>query len=193
MYDVAERIKAKQGASLGDIHDPYFDRAPEHFSGHINTPNQPDSSGVDAGSENGAFVYMAHPLFSAYKRVGAVAMLEVGEKVIERALGRKRTITTSLPRAGRATLRHQPDDKRYVVHLLHATPALRGSIKGDNVQPIQGLATLNNIEVSVAIRGKAKSVKPVPGGRALKFSQKGDRVSFTLPSLKGHQMVEIAY
>ena len=58
-------------------------------------------------------------------------------------------IETSLPRAGRATLRRQPERKRDVLHLLHATPALRGTIRGDNVQPIQDLVTLSDIDVSV--------------------------------------------
>ena len=34
-----------------------------------------------------AFVYLAHPLFTAYKRIGAVAMLEIAEKAIAHALG----------------------------------------------------------------------------------------------------------
>ena len=107
MYEVAERIQAKPGHSLGDIYDPYFDRSARHFSGHVNTPSQPDPSGFDAGSEKGAFVYMAHPLFTAYKRIGAVAMLEIAENVVAHALGRQRMIETTLPRAGRATIRRQ--------------------------------------------------------------------------------------
>ena len=164
MYEVAERIEAKSGHSLGDIYDPYFDRAAKHFSGHVNTPSQPDPSGFDAGSENGAFVYMAHPLFTAYKRIGAVAMLEIAEKVVAHALGRPRMIETSLPRAGRATLRRQAKEKRDVLHLLHATPALRGNIRGDNVQPIQDLVTLSDIAVSVEVDKKVRGVRLVPSG-----------------------------
>ena len=145
MYEVAERIEAKSGYSLGDIYDPYFDRAAKHFSGHVNTPSQPDPSGFDAGSENGAFIYMAHPLFTAYKRIGAVAMLEIAEKVVAHALGRPRMIETSLPRAGRAAIRRQTKEKRDVLHLLYATPVLRGNIRGDNVQPIQDLVMLSEI------------------------------------------------
>ena len=157
MYEVAERIKVqKSGASLGDIYDPYFDRSARQFSGHVNTPSQPDPSGYDAGSEKGGFLYMAHPIFTAYKRIGAVAMLEIAEKLIERALGTRRLIETSLPRAGRATLRRQAGEKRDVLHLLHATPALRGNIRGDNVQPIQDLVTLNDIAVSVAAESKVR-------------------------------------
>jgi hypothetical protein len=193
MYEVAERIEVKSGASLGDIYDPYFDRLAKHFSGHVNTPSQPDPSGYDAGSEKGAFTYMAHPLFTAYKRIGAVAMLEIAEKLVEHALGHRRMIETSLPRAGRATLRRQPTEKRDILHLLHATPVLRGSIRGDNVQPIQDLITLENIGVSVEADGKVKSVKLIPGGEPLTFEQRKGRVSFTVPSVTGHQMVEIGY
>ncbi|WP_421726247.1 beta-galactosidase trimerization domain-containing protein [Bauldia sp.] len=192
MYVVSERIKAEPGASLGDTYDPYFDRAPRHFSGHRNTPNQPEPSGFDAGSEKGGFVYLAHPLFTAYKQTGLVALLEIGEKVIRHALGHPSVIETSLPRAGRATLRHQSEERRYVCHLLHATPALRGELMGDQVQPIQDLVTLRDIDVSVAIDEPATSVKIVPGGEALTFRQDGDRVVFQVPELTGHQMVEIA-
>ena len=141
MYAPSERIKVTDGESLGAVHDPYFDRAPNHFSGHVNTPSRLEPSGYDAGVEKGGFTYVAHPIFSAYKRIGAVAMLETAEAIIAHALGRPRMIETSLPRAGRATLRRQPG--RDVLHLLHATPVLRGHIRNDNVQLIQDLVTLS--------------------------------------------------
>ena len=194
MYEVAERIKTEGGGtSLGAIYDPYFDRAAKHFSGHVNTPSRPDPSGYDAGSEKAGFVYLAHPLFTAYKRIGAVAMLEIAEKVIERALGTRRTIETLLPRAGRATLRRQASEDRDVLHLLHATPALRGTIRGDTVQPIQDLVTLTDIAASIAVDRKVRSVTLVPSGEALAFTDNDGRVAFTVPKLTGHQMVEIGY
>ena len=74
-------------------------------------------------------------------------------------------IETSLPRAGRATLRRQADEKRDVLHLLYANPVLRGSIRGDNVQPIQDLVTLQDIDVSVEARQEgarrgARAIRP---------------------------------
>lgn len=193
MYEVAERIEAKKGHSLGDIYDPYFDRSARQFSGHVNTPSQPDPSGFAAGAENGAFVYMAHPLFTAYKRIGAVAMLEIAEKVVAHALGQKRLIETSLPRAGRATLRRQAKEKRDVLHLLHATPALRGSIRGDNVQPIQDVMTLNDVAASIAVDRKVRGVRLAPSGTALEFKTRQGRVEFTVPEIHAHQMVELLY
>ena len=193
MYEVAERIEAKSGHSLGDIYDPYFDRAAKHFSGHVNTPSQPDPSGFDAGSENGAFIYMAHPLFTAYKRIGAVAMLEIAEKVVAHALGRPRMIETSLPRAGRAAIRRQTKEKRDVLHLLYATPVLRGNIRGDNVQPIQDLVMLSEIAVSVEMDKKVRGVRLIPSGERIEFRTRKGRVEFTVPECRGHQMVEIAF
>lgn len=193
MYESSQRINATDGASLGAVYDPYFDRAPEHFSGHVNTPSQPDPSGFDAGAEKGKITYFAHPIFAAYKKVGAVAMLEIGERLIVRALGGTRLVRTSLPRAGRVTVRRQTDQNRLVVHLLHATPALRGKIRGDNVQPIADLVTLSDIAVDLAVDTAVKTVKLVPSGEDLAFDQDGGRIRFTVPKLTGHQMVEVAY
>jgi hypothetical protein len=193
MYESSQRIEAEPGASLGDIYDPYFDRTRRRFSGHINTPNQPDPSGFASGSQKGGYTYAAHQLFSIYKRIGSVPMLGIIEQLIAHALGAPRTILSGLPRSGRATLRHQAAQKRDVLHLLQANPVLRGSINKDNVQPIQDLITLTAIDVSVAVPGPVRGVRLVPSGEALTFRVEGGRVAFTVPELRGHQMVEIAY
>ena len=98
---------------------------------------------------------------------------------------------TSLPRAGRATLRRQSG--RDVLHLLYATPVLRGLIRNDNVQPIQDLVTLADIDASVACERPVASVRLVPGGEALAFAAEAGRVSFRVPRLRGHAMVEMAF
>jgi hypothetical protein len=193
MYKPSERIRVTHGASLGDIYDPYLDRRPQHFSGHVNAPSRPEPSGYAAGSASGGFTYLAHPVFSAYHEVGAVAMLEIAEKVIEQALGRPKIVTTSLPRAGRVTVRAQPAANRDVIHLLHATPALRGNLRGANIQPIQDLVTLHDVQVSLEPRAEAAAVRIVPEGSALEFRREGDRIAFSVPSLRGHQMVEVVY
>ena len=193
MYQPAEKIRLTDGTSLGEVYEPYFDRTPRHFSGHINTPSKPDASAFAAGSSKGNFTYFAFPIFSCYHQAGSVAMLEIAEKLIENALGGKRLVTTSLPRAGRVTVRAQAGQKRDVVHLLHATPALRGTTRGAPVQPIQDLTTLNNVQVTVATTGNAKAVRLVPSGEALAFTQDAGAVAFVVPSVTGHQMVEIAY
>ena len=193
MYQPAEKIRLKGGKSLGQVFEPYFDRTPRHFSGHVNAASKPDASGFAAGASKGSFTYFSFPIFSCYYEVGAVAMLEVAEKLISSALDGERLVTTTLPRAGRVTVRSQKANKRDIVHLLHATPALRGTTRGAPVQPIQDLVTLRDIGVSVEAVAKVKAVRLVPSGEALAFTQKDGRVGFTVPSVTGHEMVEIAY
>jgi len=193
MYESSQRIEAAPGASLGDIYDPYFDRTRRRFSGHVNTPSQPDPSGFASGSQKGAYTYAAHEVFSIYKRIGAVAMLEIIEKLVQKALGKAALVETGLPRAGRVTLRHQPRENRDVLHLLHANPVLRGLVRGDNVQPVQDLVTLTGIDVSVESTKPVRGVRLVPDGGDLVFTQQGGRIAFTVPTLRGCQLVEIAY
>ena len=193
MYLPSEQITLTDGTSLGQIFDPYFDRTPRHFSGHVNAPSQPDPNRFAAGVEKGAITYFAHPIFTCYHTAGAVAMLEIAENTIARALGRPKMISTGLPRAGRATLRHSTARGSDVIHLLHATPALRGTLGGQQIQPIQDLMTLTAIPVEVEDHGIATAVTLVPEGTPLEFAVTKGRVSFEVPAVRGHQMVEISY
>jgi len=193
MYIPSEQIRVTTGTALGEVFDPYFDRTPRHFSGHVNAASQPAPNGFAAGVVKGGFTILAHPIFSCYQRAGAVAMLEIAEQVIRAALDGPRRITTTLPRAGRVTLRHQPGQNRDVVHLLHATPALRGNLRGSNIQPIQDLITLHAIDVDMAAAGTVASVTLAPEGTALPHQVSGGRLHFTVPTVRGHQMVAVTY
>ena len=129
----------------------------------------------------------------AYRRTGAVAMLEIAVKVIRHALGRPQMVSTTMPTAGRVTVRRQADENRDVVHLLYATPALRGNLRGRNVEPIQDLSPLFDVEVAVHAPQSVANVTIVPEGDGLAFEQAKDTVRFTVPKVRGHQMVEIKY
>jgi hypothetical protein len=193
MYLPSEQITVTDGKPLGAVHDPYFDRTPRHFSGHVNAPSQPDPNRFVAGVAKGGFTYLAHPIFSCYHHAGAVAMLEIAEKVVARALGRAKMIETSLPRAGRATLRHHVTTGADVLHLLHATPALRGTLGGQPIQPIQDLVTLRDIAVNLEAQREVAGVRTVPDLSSVPFVAKEGRVHFTVPETRGHQMLEILY
>ena len=193
MYGPSERIHVTDGESLGAIFEPYFDRTPRHFSGHINIPRRPDASGYDGGSQKGGITYLAHPIFSLYDQVGAVRMLEMAERVIRKALGAEPLVVTSLPRAGRVTVRHQPAEQRDIVHLMYATPALRGHLWDAEIQPIQDLVTLHGITVSLAAEKPVASVRLVPDGEALPFATENGRVTFDVPELTGHAMIAVSY
>jgi hypothetical protein len=193
MYLPSEQVRLTDGTPLGDIFDPYFDRTPRHFSGHVNAPPRPEPTGFPAAVEKGPLLWAAHPVFTAYATAGAVAMLEIAERLILRALGQPPMIRTGLPRAGRATLRHSPVRTSDVLHLLHATPALRGTLGSQPIQPIQDLVTLRDIPVSIAPQGPVAAVRTVPEGIPIDFVREDGRLQFSVPVLRGHQMVEIVY
>ena len=188
MYVPSEQIRVTDGESLGEVFDPYFDRAGPRFSGHLMTPAQPDPNGFAFGSRKGPVTYLAHPVFSAYHKAGAVALLRILGKVIEAALGGERLVRTDMPTAGRATLRRQ--DGRDVLHLLYANPIRRGTLRGDAVQPIQDIVPLSDVEVSILGNG-VSSVRLVPEGIELGHKVDGSRVRFTVPRVQGHQMLEL--
>jgi len=193
MYVPAERITLTGGESLGDVFEPYFDRTPRHYSGHVHTPSRPEPSGWACGARKGGFTYFAFPIFSCYHRVGAVAVLEIAEKLIASALGGERMVKASLPRAGRVSVRSQASHNRDIVHLLHAAPVLRGQFRGASVQPIEDLIKLGDVAVALSVPSDVKSVKLVPQGEALPFSMQHDRIIFNVPEVTGHQMIEVQY
>lgn len=102
-------------------------------------------------------------------------------------------VETGLPRAGRITVRRQPAFSRDVVHLMLATPVLRGELRGDNVQPIQDFVDLRDVSVELAANAAVTDVRVVPGGQGLEFRQDAGRLHFVLPSLRGHAAIEVVY
>ncbi|ODT50889.1 alpha-amylase family protein [Devosia sp. 63-57] len=194
MYVGSERISVTDGQSLGVVYDPYFERSPKHFSGHVHTPRRSDPSGYAAGVHKGNITYLAHKAFSAYRQSGAVAILELLEKTILSCLDGAPNVRVGLPRAGRVTVRHQAAEGRDVVHLLFAQPALRGELRGDNVQPIQDFVTLSDIAVDLAIGDrKVETVRVVPSGEAIDFDVASQRLRFSVPRLEGAAKIEVQY
>jgi hypothetical protein len=102
-------------------------------------------------------------------------------------------IRTGLPRAGRATLRQNTARNSDILHLLHATPSLRGTLGGQPIQSIQDLVTIRDINVSIMGRGEVFEVLIVPNMTKVDFRWRSDRIEFFVPEVRGHQMIEICY
>ncbi|MBI4921132.1 MAG: beta-galactosidase trimerization domain-containing protein [Devosia nanyangense] len=193
MYVPSEQIEVTAGESLGTVFDPYFERSPKHFSGHVHTPRRSLPSGYAAGVRKHGITYLAHPVFTAYRRSGAVAVLEMLEKVIAQLLDGNPLVRTSLPRAGRITVRRQAEHSRDVVHLMLAHPVLRGELRGDNVQPIQDFVEVCDVEVDLSIDSPPAGIRLVPDGAPLPFEVVDGRVRFQVPRLLGHVALEVNY
>jgi hypothetical protein len=198
MYLPSQRIKVTTGTSLGDVHDPYFNRESYwHFCSHQHTPNRPDPSGYDAGVLNGNILYLAHPVFSIYRGWGAVAVAEYVRNAINLLLGGG-TLATNMPSTARIALREQPDEKRFVLHLLYANTVSRGgplSLSGGTVssrgsiEVIEDLMPLNDAAIAVRLPAEPARVTLEPQGAPLPFEIIDGEVHVCVEQFTCHQMI----
>ena len=202
MYMKSQRIKAIKGKSLGQIYDPYFNRTFKHFCSHQHAPARPEASGFDCGVYNNNILYLAHPVFTIYCGLGAVAYKEYIINSLSLLLNEP-TLGINLPSMGRVILLKQREHDRYVLHLLYANTINRGGpieLSGGTVsrstscvEVIDELLPLYDLKVRLSVPEKVESVICVPDGRGLEFSQEEKTVEFLLPRLQCHQMIEIKY
>ena len=97
-------------------------------------------------------------------------------------------VSTNLQSSGRINLLHQPEHKRYVAHLLYATPIQRG-----RAQVIEDLVPIYDTTVQLNIDEKIKSVYTVPGYKKLKVEKKNGKNFVNIPEFKAHIAVVIDY
>ena len=88
-----------------------------------------------------------------------------------------------------ATLNRQKKEQRDVLHLLHYIPV---KVSKD-LYTIEDVIPLYQVPCKIRIEEKVVSVKTVPEGEGINFSQQGNLVEFTVPRIQGHRMVEISY
>jgi hypothetical protein len=81
--------------------------------------------------------------------------------------------------------------------LLYGVPTTRGGGSGDNIgqsiEIIEDLVPLFDINCCVRTSENVKSACLVLGGEELQIGHEGNAVTFTVPKLLYHQMVELGY
>ena len=202
MYFKSQRIKVTTGESLGNIYDPYFNRTPKHYCSHQHTPYKPEPSGFDCGVINGNVMYLAHPVFSLYRGYGTVAYKEYVLNCIDLLLGEK-ILKTNMPSTARVSLMEQPEENRYVLHLLYANKVNRGgemNFSGGNIQAggstievIEELMPLNDVQVELCLDRKVKSITLEPQGKDVDYEFCDGCIKVKLESFTSHSMLSLQY
>ncbi|MDA0322996.1 MAG: beta-galactosidase trimerization domain-containing protein [Verrucomicrobia bacterium] len=205
MYLPSYRIKAltdKGVVSLGEIYDPYFNRAYDHFCSHQHAPPQSEPSGYDCGTLNQNTMYLAHPVFTHYRATGAVAHRDYVVKAIELLLG-DRMLETNLPSTARVSLMDQTAANRYVLHLLFANTINRGGrmdLSGgslvrqtQSLEVIEDLLPLHNTTISIRLPREIKRVTLEPEGTEQPFTARDGKIELTVTEFTCHQMVVFHY
>lgn len=188
-YERGQKIeKAEDGRVLGSREDPFFNRTAEHFCSHQHTPG----TGIVAGpgmTEGPDGIFIAWPMFAEYAEKGSLFLRGAVAFALSRLLGEARTLETSLPAQGVVTLTEQPEQGRFALHLLYASPVKRGA----DVEVIEDIAVLRDVAVSVRLPRQITGVSAEPQGQPLPFTQEEGWVSFTVPRLECHQMIVLRY
>lgn len=167
---------------------PYFNRTWEHFSSHRHTPSE-GKSGYPAVTKSGKVIYFMHPLFSQYANSAPRWCREVLLNAVNLLLPDPLLRMENTPTSLITTVNEQPDQNRYIIHMMHYVPERRGS----SFDVVEDVIPLFNLNASLKVPGRIRSVTAVPGGKNLAFQEIDGRVNFTLPELYGHQMIEVAF
>ncbi len=187
-YVAATRVTPKPGTKvLGHIHEPYFSRTLKHYSSHRNTPYKTEKSAYPSVIQKENIVYIAHPLGEQYFEIGAKVHRDIFRNALN-IVHKNPMISVNLPSAGRVNLLYQPQNNRYVAHLLYAVPIQRGI-----AQVIEDIVPLYNIALDVNLPQKIKKCYTIPGNNTLEFNQEGSKVNINVAEMKGHIGIVFEY
>jgi hypothetical protein len=188
-YAPALRVRTHQDAKiLASIHEPYFSRTYAHYSSHQNTPYRLEPAPHPALIQKGRVVFSAHPLDLMYDRRAARPHRDLFEAAVRR-LYTEPLLRVAMPSSGRVSLLHQPDARRYVVHILYATPHLRGGL-----ELIEDIVPLFDIPVELRIDPAVKRATLIPDNEDLPLEPVEDgAVKVVVPKLKMHAAVVFEY
>ena len=196
MYEDAEVVTAKGAEVLAQIYPPYFNRNYAHFSSHQHTPDDPAAKPLGAAvTIHGGIAYVAYPIFRLYRAMGQPLYKYMVRGLLSRLLP-KPALSTSLPSSGRASLVHQANEKRHVLHLLYGPPQVRGKdVRLDDgtsrmMEMIEDLPAIGPVHASVRLPTTPRRVFDAISGQSLEWASNGDGgIEITIPSLRIHAAI----
>jgi hypothetical protein len=187
-YTAALRMEPRPGTEvLAALREPYFNRTYGHYCSHQNTPNQLAPAAHPAAIRRGNVVFLAHRLGRLYYQHGARIHRQLFANAL-RLLYPEPVVETTLPSAGRASLMHQPQHRRYVAHLLYAPPLQRG-----RCLVIEDTPPLYDVPLAVHVPETITAARLVPGDAPLPLTHHDGAASVTVPRVQGHQAVVLEY
>jgi hypothetical protein len=186
MYERGVRVLPTGGTRvLAQVVEPYFDRTWEHFSSHAQTPPARVSK-FPAATINraGNVAYISFPIFDAFATHGNLPYRQLVQNVLDLLLPDP-LLRASGPSGLETTVLR--DGSRTILNLLYYAPERRTP----TLDIVEDVIPIAKIDVSLRVEKKPKIVRLQPQDKPLNFSLEAGRVSFTLPELRGHQMITI--
>jgi hypothetical protein len=187
MYMKGMQVKAASGAEvLVQTNTPYFNREWNHFSSHKHTPSS-GKPGYPGIVRSGRSIYFMHPIFAQYNKNAAGWCKRLVLNAINMLLPSP-LIKHNGPSGIVTTLNEQAAKSRRILHLLYYTPERRGQ----DFDVVEDVVPLYELNVSVRSQGNVRKVALVPQNTRVPFKVVNGRIEFSIPELRGHQMIEIS-
>lgn len=190
-YQAGCYVEPVNGArSLGEVWQPYFNRAPEHFSSHAQTPlDRPTGYPVAVLSADNRIAYLYAPVFRGYREDAFYIYRELVDRLIQRLLPDPlvRPGDNVHPAMEIAVLR-QPAQQRWVAHVIHFQPQRRTAAS----EFIEAAVSVEKVGFAVRTGQAPSRVFLAPSGESLPFRQEGAYCHVTLPSVRTHAVVVFA-
>ena len=191
-YRAAIRLEAQDGTDvLAAIREPYFSRTYGSYCGHLNTPYRLEDAHHPAVVRNGKTIVCAHALDRMYYELGAKAHRDLFTNLLKQ-LHTRPMVEAGLPSAGRVSLLHFPEQRRFVLHLLYAPPLQRG-----RCLIIEDMPVLRDVPVRLRLPETAHAVTMEPAGVPLEgrnATEGGTNVlELTVPEFSCHTAVCVSY
>ncbi|CEK13569.1 alpha-L-fucosidase [Chthonomonas calidirosea] len=187
-YRAGSYVTALEGARcLGEVWQPYFNRAPGHFSSHAQTPvDRPTGHPVGVLSADNRIGYLYAAVFQGYREDAFFVYKEMVARLLERLLPEPLVRPgQNIPSSMEIAVLKQEAQRRFVVHLVPFQPQRRTA----NNEYIE--ATVPLYEVSFALRTEVapSRVYVAPSGQELAFRQEGHYCEVLVPKVGSYEVI----
>jgi len=173
--------------SLGDVWQPYFNRAPEHFSSHAQTPvDKPTGHPVAVVSNNSQAAYIFAAAFRGYREDAFYIYKEMVGSLLSKLLPSPLIRTgENVPPGMEIAVLRQAKTNRTIVHLVNFTPTRRTAAN----EFIEAAVPVSDVQFSVRTMTAPSRVVLVPQGKTLTCDQDGEYCTVTVPIVHTQQVI----
>ncbi len=188
LYQAGQSVEAEAGSEvLATYGHPYFDRSPEHFSSHKQTPLGKRTT-EPLVIRNGKVAYIANPFFRSYAQDAYGIQKLVVKQLLDDVLPKPALIAPNLLSTAQATVLKQTASGRTIVHVLYFPLTRRAT----EIDIIEEAGLLEKVQLRVRLSQKPAKVTLVPQGVEVPFVYQNGYAAFELSRVLGHQAVALA-
>ena len=191
LYQIGLSVTAKPGTKILAVYGhPYFDRSPEHWCSHAQTPFS-HATDEPVITRSGRVLYCANPFFSSYALDGELVQKLLVQDLLTVILPAPSVRTTGIPSTARLTLMENPSNKNQLVQILYFPYERRAP----DIDIIEEPATFVQASIDVKRATMPKQISALDHkGRTsdVPFRYSDGYITITLPKVTGQLALMIA-